>query len=282
MNTYQHLSIFLQSLEARGRAPKTIRAYRDRVMRVIGLLPDGPVTTEGLESVIVILRRSGLAPASVAGHVQAVKTFYHWLHLRGHIEKDPAKPLERPRLDRSSNGKAISQGDVIRMVAYCQDNDLVMERAVIMMLADTGCRVGELISIQLASLNLAVREAVCSGKTGVRDLYYTEPTADAIRAWIALRPNTCPALFAIENGPVTYTRIYNALERVGKAVNAVRYNPHSFRHGVGQCWIDQGANLEVVRIKLGHRDITTTAQIYGNQDKTRIKRASERYSVIRV
>lgn len=281
MNTYQQLSIFLTSLEARGRAAKTIKAYRDRIMRVTGLLPEGEITTEGLETAIASLRRDGLAPASIAGHVQAVKTFYRWLHLRGHIDHDPAKLLERPRLDRTAHDKAIPQGDVLRMITYCQDNNLVMEQAVIMLLADTGCRVGELLSIQLISLNMAGLEAVVTGKSGTREVYFSPPTAEAVLAWIAVRPNTCPELFAIESGPLTYTRVYNALERIGKAVGAERYNPHAFRHGLGQGWIDQGANLEVVRIKLGHRDITTTAQIYGNQDRQRIKRASLRYSMVR-
>lgn len=283
MNTYQLLSKFLTSLEARGRAEKTRKTYQERILRVLDLLPGegGQITTERLESAIVSLRRTGMAMASLAGYVQATKTFFKWAYEREYIPSNPAKALERPRFTRTAINKAIPQGDMIKMIDYCDINELPMEKAIIMLLADTGCRVGELISIELATLDLAMLETVVIGKAGPREVDFTDPTAEALRAWIAVRPNTCPGLFAVENGPITYTRIYNALERIGKAVGAERYNPHAFRHGLGQGWIDQGANLEIVRLKLGHRDITTTAQIYGNQDRGRIKRASKRYSMIR-
>lgn len=280
MCTLEYLSRFLTSLEARGRAVKTVRCYQDRVLRVLGLV-SGDVTTEALESAVVQLRRSGLAPASLAGYIQAVKTFYHWAHKRGYIDHDPAAALERPKVQRRATDKAIPQGDMLRMLDYCQANELVMEYAIVMLFADTGCRIGELIGLDVSDVDLTRFEAVCVGKCGERDLYFTEPTAEALRAWLVIRPNTSPALFSVENGRATYTRIYNALERIGRAVHARRWNPHGFRHGVAQAWIDQEANLEVVRIKMGHQDITTTAQIYGNQDRKRIKRATQRYSLVR-
>lgn len=59
-----------------------------------------------------------------------------------------------------------------------------------------------------------------------------------------------------------------------------RYNPHAIRHLVGQAWLDDGANLELVKEKLGHKDIRTTSLFYSHQDRGRVKSATERFSLV--
>lgn len=282
MNTLHLLARFLTSLEARGRTPKTVQTYRQRLLRVLDYLPDNleDITTHRVDLAVVELRHSGLAMASLSGYIQATKTFFKWAVEREYITSNPARWLEKPHRSTLAKYKAANKVDVKRMIYHCDINGLVMMKTIIMFMVDTGCRVGELINLDLDQLDLPGCQALTTGKTGIRELYFTDATATAMAEWLKIRPGTSPAVWNVHTGRITYHTIYNGLERIGKAVGAVRYNPHSIRHVVAQSWIDQGANLEVVRLKLGHRDITTTAQIYGNQDRERIKRATQRYTMI--
>jgi site-specific recombinase XerD len=80
---------------------------------------------------------------------------------------------------------------------------------------------------------------------------------------------------------MTVNQLYSRLKRLSEKIEGiVRFNPQSIRHRVGQAWIDKGANLELVRQKLGHADITTTAMFYANQDRERVKRATKKYSIL--
>lgn len=272
---------FCTSLEARGRAVRTVQFYVDQLK----VLPAGEIeslTAAGLDAIVAGMRRRGLADATLASSIQALRTFCAWCVRRGMIKSSPAAELVRPDVRHRITIKAIPQSDLDRLIEAAEARDLALERAILMVLADTGCRAGELAGLNLADVDLARLEARCTGKTGPGDLDYTERTAEAIRAWLAVRPATDrTALFTTRRGRISYGRIYDCIEALAHDLGIERHNPHSIRHRVGQGWIDAGANLEVVRLKLRHRDITTTAMCYGNQDRGRIKSATRRYSLVK-
>lgn len=277
MNTNEAINEFILHLTAQGRSAKTIVGYQYRLL----IIPDRPlaeISPQMLDAAINTLRARELSSATINGVIQAARTFFSWCVAMEYIGKSPARFLHRRR-DRDRKPHAMRQVDLLAMLDYCAEHGRVMDTAIILLLADSGCRVGELCSINMADLDLDRCSAVCRGKRGERDLDYTERTADALRAWINFRP-AGEALFANERGRLTIHTVYNHLRQIGRHVGAVRYNPHSIRHRVGQGWIDAGVNLEVVRLKLGHRDITTTAQIYGNQDRERIRSATRKYSLV--
>lgn len=56
-------------------------------------------------------------------------------------------------------------------------------------------------------------------------------------------------------------------------------NPHALRHLVGQTWADN-VNLELVGLKLGHQSVVTTAMYCANQDRARVKAATELHSLL--
>lgn len=272
---------FCTSLLARGRSNSTIGVYRER----LATLPKGDVvsiTPQILDSLIAGQRNRNLSPATIAGFVQAYKTFFLWLVRRQLVTVNPTTELVKPNLRGRRKPKAINQQDLTALISAANARGLALEYAVLMMLADTGARAGELASLNIDDLDLTGLEATCCGKTGEGQLYFTEPTGQALRAWLLVRPATDPeALFTTRRGRISYDRVYACIRDLANDLGIKRFNPHSIRHRVGQGWIDAGANLEIVRQKLRHKDITTTAMVYGNQDEKRIKTASQQYSLVK-
>jgi site-specific recombinase XerC len=137
------------------------------------------------------------------------------------------------------------------------------------------------MALDLADLDLTRMEARVNGKTGFRVLDFGEVTSEALKVWLDVRPKTDPvAVFTTREGRISHRCIYTHFEDLAADLGVKRFNPHSIRHRVGQSWVDSGANLELVRLKLGHKDVTTTARFYTHQDRERVKRASRKYSVI--
>ena len=274
---------FIQSLIALGRRAQTIRAYRQRLSLIANHLVGVQVnqlTPRTIDSLVSIFRAQ-YAPASVAGLIQTLKTFFRFCMVRGYIGLSPAGHLKKPPLERVPSNKVMSQSDLERMIERANENGATLEYCLLLFMADTGCRVGELIGLDLKDVDLDRCEATVTGKTGYRVLDYGEATQAALKVWLDVRPKTDPvAFFTTREGRISHRCIYTHLETLAADLGIERYNPHAIRHRVGQAWVDSGANLELVRLKLGHRDVTTTAKFYTHQDRDRIKRASQRYSVV--
>lgn len=281
MKVIEAIEAFCTNLEARGRTIRTVTVYRERLVALNRSEEVTQVTAEELDNLIKSMYRRGLALATVAGYVQAIKTLFTWCYRRKYIDSNPTEDLIKPSLRTRTVIKAIRQADLMRMIDEAERRGLALEAAVILFLADTACRAGELSNLNLGDIDLARLEAHCNGKTGVGILDFTPRTADAISTWLTVRPNTdrC-ALFTTRRGRLSYGRLYDCIEALANDLGIDCHNPHSIRHRVAQGWIDAGANLELVRLKLRHRDITTTAMIYGNQDRSRIKAASSQYSIV--
>lgn len=274
---------FIIYLEAQARSPRTIQAYRERLQLMQELFIGRNINTITARDIdyFVMLYRGKVAPATVAGYIQAVKTFFRFCVSRNYIQSSPCQHLKKPKIQPVTRDKVIGQIDLENMIKYTQENGMILDSCLLLFMADTGCRAGELISIDLQNIDLAKCEAVCNGKTGIRYLDFTENTANAIRKWLTIRPRTdTKALFTTREGRISHARIYHGFKRIAAELGIERYNPQSIRHRVGQAWIDAGANLEIVRIKLGHQDIHTTAQFYSHQDRQRMKRASNQFSII--
>ena len=275
------LDAFLLYLEAAGRAPCTLGIYRERVGyllaflkgRGIGELED--VRPGDLDAYVVSLRRRGLSLVTISGRIVVIKTFFAWCVKRGYLERSPADHLTKPKLERGGRSMAMARDDLARLVGAADGRP--RDLAVLLFLADTGCRVGELVALCVCDVCLEKCEAHVNGKTGGRAVDFTERTARAVEAWLTSRDGPEDTLFGM-----TANGVRKMLERLAERAGVTgRCNPHSIRHLVGQNWLDQGANLEIVRQKLGHRDIAVTAMFYAHQDRVRVKAATEKFSLVR-
>ena len=272
---------FLLCLEAAGRSPRTLATYEERLGYVLAFLEErgieevGAVRPGDLDAYVVGLRRQKLSPVTIAGRIMVMKTFFSWCVQRGYVERSPAGHLKKPKLERGGRSPPMARDDLGRLIREAEGGG-ARNLAVLLFLADTGCRVGELCSLRVGDVCLGRQEAYVNGKTGGRWVDFTERTVWAVEAWLVVRDGLGESLFGMSANAVR-----QMLRRMAKRAGVEgRVNPHSIRHLVGQAWLDDGANLELVRQKLGHRDITTTAMFYAHQDRERVKRATERYSLV--
>lgn len=146
-------------------------------------------------------------------------------------------------------------------------------RALVMMLWDTGARNGEILSLNINDLDLIERRAVIKteksrGRRPIREIFWTEATNKAVRKWLKKREHLMEymtfqdqeALFisiatcrqSVRGGRMRVCGLAEMLRTASNRAGIATVNAHSMRHRMGRHVIEQGgANADVSNI-LGH------------------------------
>lgn len=289
MKLNEAIERLLTATIADGRSPRTVEDYRQKLGMLAAYLGAerdvASITADDLRRFVADLRQrkiryeahqyraavpGPLSPATLAGVVRAVKRLFAFLVADGVLAANPAQALRIPRLPKGTEPKAISLDDFLALLRVTEGNDLasLRDRALLLFLADTGCRVGGLVGLQMTDLDLAhLRAWVREKGDRRRAVYMTPPTAEALRAWLAVRPGEegGPVFVALTgaHGALTTEGVAQVLRRLKrKAGIKGPANPHAFRHGYAREYLRGGGDLATLSDLMGHSSITVTANSY--------------------
>jgi len=247
----------------------------------VGPVPIEDMTAGKIRAFRAYLVARDLSTHYVHGCQRALRRLFSWLLREGIVERNPAADVPLVKLP-AQPPKAISDEDLARILARLPHED-VRNRAIILLLIDTGCRVGGLVSLTLDSVNIPARYALVTEKgTKTRRVYFTEMTAEAVALYRLVRPaSDSDALFLSPRGEeITTNAIRQMLERVGQRAGVKgRINPHSFRHAFARNFLKNGGNLAALGRILGHAPGSqVTAQYYAVWDDRELQEYHDRYS----
>jgi integrase/recombinase XerD len=294
----QLISQFLEMLAAeKGAADNTLQAYRrdlDDFLRHLAArnqaLPG--VAPADISAYLRAISESGLAPASRARRLSAIRQLFKFLVSEGLIAEDPAHGLAGPKKARALP-KTLSVAEVDRLIetarariepAKGRDRVRALRLyALIEMLYATGMRVSELVTLPRTVLAGDGRVLAIKGKGGRERLV---PLNQAARAAlerylnVGFEDGVAPMLptkwlFASRGaeGHLTRQRLGQELKELATEadLDSERVSPHVLRHAFASHLLDRGADLRSVQQLLGHADISTT-QIYTHVLEERLKK----------
>jgi integrase/recombinase XerD len=291
---------FLEMLAAeRGAAQNTLDAYRrdldlftaflDRRGRALVNVTPADITAFMKEATA-----SGLAPASRARRLSALRQLFRFLANEGVITEDPAANITGPKKERSLP-KTLSVSEVERLLEVARAQTLTTAgrdrvralrlHALLEVLYATGMRVTELVSLPRNVLQADTRTMTITGKGGRQRLVPLNAEAkEALERYLAIgtgeTADVAPMLKtkwlfpskSIE-GHITRQRFAQELKEVAieAGIDPERVSPHVLRHAFASHLLDRGADLRAVQQLLGHADISTT-QIYTHVLEERLKK----------
>ena len=156
----------------------------------------------------------------------------------------------------------------------------IRDLAIIDLLYSTGIRVGELVRLNRADVNLEQRECVVLGKGGKeRKVYFDAKAKVHLEEYLAQRADDSPALFVTLDRPYERLKISGVeirLRNLGRRVNLKGVHPHKFRRTMATRAIDKGMPIEQVQKILGHSQIDTTMQ-YAIVNQNNVKAGHRKY-----
>ncbi|HET9059851.1 MAG TPA: tyrosine recombinase [Acidimicrobiales bacterium] len=234
------------------------------------------------------LRAKGLAPASVARAVVAVRSFHRFMALEGRAIQDPARDLKPPRLPQSLP-KALTESEVKALLAAVTGTGplALRDRAVLEVLYATGARISELTAMSLADLAIEEQLVRVTGKGNKERLVPLGRYArQALVEWLGPggRPLVMPKRWArrsdsdavflnARGGRISRQGVWGIVKHYGdRAGLAGRLSPHVLRHSCATHLLDHGADIRIVQEVLGHASVATT-QVYTKVSAQRLKAA---------
>jgi integrase/recombinase XerD len=217
--------------------------------------------------------RKGYRDSTTARKVASIKSFFGFLSENSIITEDPTESLGSPRVGRTLP-KFLPEEDVTTLLntAYKSGTNEGHRDAVIMeLLYATGLRVGELVSLNTADIDLSESYIRCMGKGSKERLVHLYPKAlEELRRYlktarVALlgHRRAEPSLFVNHRGErLTRQWVWTILKTYAqKAGIQQNITPHTLRHSFATHLLQNGASLRHVQELLGHSSISTT-QVY--------------------
>ena len=283
---------FLDAIWAeRGLSENTLKAYRADLLalnqRLEGRKVDlVRVTRADLLEYISWRVDGGAKPRSTARQLSSFRRFFRYLLREGVIAEDPTTQIAMPKIGRTLP-QSLTEEEVEALLAAPVVSDPLghRDRAMLELLYATGVRVSELINLKLSQVNLNQGVLRIIGK-GDRERLI--PLGDEAQDWVKkfidgprvkiLLKRQTEYLFPTGRGDrMTRQAFWHIIKRYAKKAGiGKKLSPHTVRHAFATHLLNNGADLRVVQLLLGHSDVSTT-QIYTHVARERMKELHSRH-----
>ncbi len=275
MSLPEHAIEFLESIRSeRGLARNTAQAYRRDLIQYQDTIQRHPglTATEHVHMHLASLRNDGMMSTSIARKLASIRAYHRFVIAEGYGSDDPTSSIVRPKLP-SALPKALTVDEVTRLV---ESPDISIplgrrNRSILEMLYATGCRVTELVTLDMHDIDFEMSTAIVTGKGDKQRLVPIGSFAmESIDRWLPDRldlrkPGQDPgALYLTARGNrLTRQTVWRIVDAAGTRVGIAssRLSPHVLRHSAATHMVEGGADLRTVQEILGHVSLSTT-QIY--------------------
>ena len=268
-----HVDAFLRHLQReRNASPHTVRAYSIDLAQLLThvreeLGKDGePRDVDHLmvRSFLARLHESGVKKVSASRKLASVRTFFRYLCREGVLERNPARVILSPRLERRIPSH-LEESEVEALLDAPVDDDASKRaQALLEMLYATGVRCAELVGMDRAEVDLAARVVRVLGKgRKERIVPFGTRARDDLLQYLPIRQAAQPdsdALFVTARGARLTDRAVRRIlaGRLKEIALGKRVTPHTLRHSFATHLLQRGADLRSIQELLGHASLSTT------------------------
>lgn len=228
------------------------------------------------------LNHRDYAPATIRKHIKAIKTFFNWLVRIDALTKTPAHAIKQKTVSQTiDRDKAMTERELNTILDYVRYKP--RDHALILFLADTGCRAGGAANLTIDDIDLERCTARVTEKgEKTRPVIYGNDCARAIRIWLIKRPATAGRyVFSRKHNPISAAQVSKIVRRACKKVGVRSLGSHSLRHRKGHQLADNRVAPSVAATAMGHSDPLVTLRHYYPQDWERAEDALRELTIQR-
>lgn len=284
------VSRFLLARRAAGRAPATVEWYESRLRRFAAAVQDAPadrVSADDVRAFLVAIKTgtAGRATADsyVEGHRKAIAALYTWAVRERTVGHSPCASVPKFKGDRRLP-EVYAAPDVRSLVASQPNTRAgVRNAAAMLLLYDTGIRVGELVTTTIDDLDLDRGELKVRGKSRRERVV---PLSPAVRSVLVsymqrCRPAElfakCDRLFvARDGGPMSTGAVRQWLRRAKRRAGVdARVHPHGFRSTFATTYLRNGGDPFTAQAIMGIR----SAQVMAGYVNMALRDVHERHTL---
>jgi site-specific recombinase XerD len=285
MNWAEALTAYDRDLQGRNAAERTRRAYSVDLGQFVewaGERSPADVRHRDVRRYAASLSAEGMAPATVARKLAAIRGLFDYLVRTERAGQNPAELVSSPKGEEKLP-RVLSTEQVRALLERIPARTPLelRDRAMLELAYSCGLRCEEIVNLDLGALDFETEQLRVLGKgSKERMLPVGEPAQEAVRRYIERGRHALAsdpreqALFLSKSG----RRLSNSdvTRRLGlwvrEAALAAGVSPHSLRHSFATHLLEGGADLRTIQELLGHASISTT-QVYTRVDAARLRDA---------
>jgi len=227
-----------------------------------------------------------LAPHTINGRLKSCKAFFSFLLKHDYVAVNVAEKLTLLKAPKDTI-HTFTHDQVLQLLRMPNQKTFtgLRDYTIMIVLLETGIRIGELLALTLKDINFKERELrIDPGKGGkARNVPFQKTCAKVLQTYISERGTTkIDILFvSLENGPLHIRSIQDRITDYGKMarITGVRVSPHTFRHSMSKMYIRNGGDPFSLQQILGHSSLEmvhTYVRLFSNE----VREQHYRYSPV--
>lgn len=269
----------------KGLSTNTLNSYKSDLEKYFNWIESNSLKYKELSRSDVLeylayLFGQKLEGKSVARNLSSLKAFHNYLILKDITKSNPCEKIETPKFVKSIPS-SLSENEVEKLLDAPDENTFIgiRDKTMIETLYSCGLRISELVDLEIIHVNLRQGVIRVLGKgqkerlvpmgqklINLIGIYLSKLKENEIK-------NSSNFLFLSQRGKkITRQAFWHRIKiyatKAGLENNKI--SPHILRHAFATHLLNNGADLRVVQLLLGHSDLNTT-QIYTEVAKRRLQ-----------
>ena len=273
----------------RGLSQNTIDNYTFDIERLCLFLEENnmevsplKISEENIQDFIYTISKE-VNPRSQTRIISGLKSFFNYLIFEDFRVDSPMELIESPKIGRKlPDTLSVKDIDAIIAAIDLSKPEGERNRAMLETLYGCGLRVSELVELKISDLFFEEGFIKITGKgnkqrfvpIGITTIKFINLYKNNIRNHITIQKGFEDNLFLNRRGKkLTRAMIFTIIKEIAIKISLNKsISPHTFRHSFATHLLENGADLRVIQLMLGHESITTT-EIYVHLDRSHLKKA---------
>ena len=270
---------FISSKQVEGCSERTIKYYKEIIEKFVNSFDKSikQISTNEIRNYLSNYKDNSSCGSTTIDNIRRVlSSFFSWLEDEDYIIKSPVRRIHKIKTAVVVK-EVLTDENLERLRDECEN---IRDLSLIELLISTGMRVGELVNLNINSLNFEDRSCIVLGKGNKeREVYFDAKTKLHLKEYISKRNDSNDALFVSMREPhqrLSISGIELIIRTLGINSNINKVHPHKFRRTLATMAIDKGMPVEQVQKLLGHVKIETTMN-YALVNQSNVKISHRRY-----
>jgi len=263
---------YLLAAHARKLSEFTIKDYLNTYRKFLDFFVDDPpiesITSHDVEN---FLAAQSVSKKTLVNYHISLSALWTWALAEGLVSGHILRNVKRAKPEKKAV-KPYSEVDVREMLSSLTHTKFYSRpgkdesrhklmhaernRAIILLLLDTGIRSSELCELKIHQVDVRNRRITVMGKgTKERTIPFSAPTGQAIWRYLAQRKDDTidERLFTSKSGrPMNRDQLLKTLKRIGERGGIPDVTVHRFRHTFAINYLRNGGDPYSLQVMLGH------------------------------
>lgn len=282
------ISLFIDELEKQALSTHTLAAYERDLHLFTQWLELHEILSLSTATPTVLNKwldqsRSSISISTINRRIATLRKFYQWALDNELMAHNPAGHLRTTKNHKPVATEPLNSAQIDALMSAPDTNTPLglRDQCMLELLYATGMRVSELVDLQLNHLLLEQQllRVMHPNQQAERLIPLRPETVTCLEQYLTkarafiLHSRASEALFISTHGTqMTRQSFWLIVKKYAKKAHiSMTLSPHSLRHAFATHLLNNGADLQVVQLLLGHKNPSTT-QIYNHITRERLKK----------